>query len=84
MTAVSVSHNSRGAPGCRGARASRVLAIASRDRGLSGKIVSARRRKSEPDWHCTRDACATQNQIRTYNIVPMWRVFQSAEFAAKP
>ncbi|PYM04655.1 MAG: hypothetical protein DMF13_00870 [Verrucomicrobia bacterium] len=77
MTAVSVSHNSRGAPGCRVARASR-------DRGLSGKVVSARRRKSEPDWHCTRDACATQNQIRTYNMVPMWRVFQSAEFAAKP
>jgi hypothetical protein len=23
------------------------------------KTVSARRRKSEPDWHYTRDACAT-------------------------
>ena len=27
----------------------------------------------------TRDACVTQNQIQTYNIVPMWRVSQSGE-----
>jgi hypothetical protein len=38
----------------------RVLAIAD----FSAKIVSARRRKSEPDWHATRDACATQNHLQ--------------------
>jgi hypothetical protein len=28
---------------------------------LSRKTVSARRRKSEPDWHYTRDACASRS-----------------------
>jgi hypothetical protein len=29
------------------------------------KLVSARRRKSEPDWRYTRDACATQAESQS-------------------
>ena len=29
------------------------------------KFVLARRQKSEPDWHCTRDARATQSQCKS-------------------
>src|SRR6059058_448661 len=55
----SVFHNdlARLAARCRPSR----VAHASRVRGFPGKIISARRRKSEPNWHQhARHTCATR------------------------